>query len=47
MEAKHDIKGDVIGGAIGIGGGTVVGAIAQPRGARFRFRTDRKRRIHC
>jgi len=27
IEAKHDIKGDVIAGAIGTGGGTVVGAI--------------------
>jgi hypothetical protein len=27
VQAKHDIKGDVVGGAIGIGGGTVVGAI--------------------
>src|SRR5271170_3278932 len=27
IEAKHDYKGDIIGGAIGIGGGTVVGAI--------------------
>jgi hypothetical protein len=27
VEAKHDLKGDVIGGAIGIGGGTVVGAV--------------------
>lgn len=27
VEAKHDFKGDVIGGAIGIGGGTVVGAV--------------------
>lgn len=27
LQAKHDIKGDVIGGAIGIGGGTVVGAV--------------------
>ena len=27
VQAKHDIKGDVIGGAIGIGGGTVVGAV--------------------
>jgi len=27
VQAKHDIKGDVIGGGIGIGGGTVVGAV--------------------
>jgi hypothetical protein len=27
LQAKHDIKGDVIGGAIGTGGGTVVGAV--------------------
>jgi hypothetical protein len=27
VEAKHDVKGDVIGGALGIGGGTVVGAV--------------------
>jgi len=27
VEAKHDVKGDVIGGAIGIGGGTLVGAV--------------------
>jgi hypothetical protein len=27
VQAKHDIKGDVIGGAIGIAGGTVVGAV--------------------
>jgi hypothetical protein len=27
VEAKHDLKGDVIGGALGIGGGTVVGAV--------------------
>ena len=27
VQARHDIKGDVIGGAIGIGGGTVVGAV--------------------
>jgi hypothetical protein len=27
VEAKHDYKGDGIGGAIGIGGGTVVGAV--------------------
>ena len=27
VEAKHDIKGDVLGGAIGIGGGSVVGAV--------------------
>jgi hypothetical protein len=26
VEAKHDIKGDVVGGALGIGGGTLVGA---------------------
>ena len=27
LQEKHDIKGDVIGGAIGIGGGTLVGAV--------------------
>jgi len=27
LQAKHDVKGDVIGGAIGIGGGTLVGAV--------------------
>jgi hypothetical protein len=27
VEAKHDIKGDVIGGVIGIGGGTLAGAV--------------------
>jgi hypothetical protein len=27
VQAKHDIKGDVIGGTIGIGGGTLVGAL--------------------
>jgi hypothetical protein len=27
VEAKHDIKGDIIGGTIGIGGGTLVGAL--------------------
>jgi hypothetical protein len=27
VEAKHDFKGDIIGGAIGIGGGTVIGAV--------------------
>ena len=27
IEAKHDVRGDVIGGALGIGGGTVVGAV--------------------
>jgi len=27
IQAKHDIKGDVIGGTIGIGGGTLVGAV--------------------
>ena len=27
VEAKHDLKGDVIGGAIGIGGGSLVGAV--------------------
>jgi hypothetical protein len=27
VQAKHDVKGDIIGGAIGIGGGTLVGAI--------------------
>ncbi len=27
VEAKHDVKGDVVGGALGLGGGTVVGAL--------------------
>ncbi len=27
VEEKHDIKGDVIGGAVGLGGGSVVGAL--------------------
>jgi hypothetical protein len=27
LQEKHDFKGDVIGGAIGVGGGTVVGAV--------------------
>ncbi|HYA96842.1 MAG TPA: hypothetical protein VEH49_02005, partial [Methylomirabilota bacterium] len=27
VEARHDFKGDIEGGAIGIGGGTLVGAI--------------------
>jgi hypothetical protein len=27
VEAKHDVKGDVIGGAIGLGGGTLAGAL--------------------
>ena len=27
VQAKHDVKGDVLGGAIGIGGGSVVGAV--------------------
>ncbi len=27
VEAKHDVKGDVIGGVIGVGGGTLVGAM--------------------
>ncbi len=27
LQEKHDIKGDVIGGAIGVGGGTLVGAV--------------------
>ena len=27
VEAKHDVKGDIIGGAIGIGGGSLVGAV--------------------
>ena len=27
VQARHDVKGDVIGGALGIGGGTVVGAV--------------------
>jgi hypothetical protein len=27
VEAKHDVKGDVLGGAVGIGGGSLVGAV--------------------
>lgn len=27
LQEKHDFKGDVIGGSIGVGGGTVVGAV--------------------
>jgi hypothetical protein len=27
VEAKHDIKGDVLGGAIGVGGGSLVGVV--------------------
>ena len=27
LEAKHDVKGDVIGGAIGVGGGSLVGVM--------------------
>jgi len=27
IEAKHDVKGDVIGGALGVGGGTVAGVL--------------------
>ncbi len=27
VEEKHDIKGDIVGGAIGTGGGTLVGAV--------------------
>jgi hypothetical protein len=27
VEAKHDVKGDIVGGAIGIGGGSLVGAV--------------------
>lgn len=27
VEAKHDVKGDVIGGALGVGGGTVAGVL--------------------
>jgi len=27
VEAKHDVKGDVIGGAIGVGGGSLVGVM--------------------
>jgi hypothetical protein len=27
IQEKHDIKGDVLGGAIGTGGGTLVGAV--------------------
>src|SRR6202163_4194532 len=35
LQAKHDIKGDVIGGAIGMGGGTLIGAIASHAAAGF------------
>ena len=27
VEAKHDIKGDIVGGAIGVGGGSAIGAV--------------------
>jgi hypothetical protein len=27
VEARHDVKGDILGGAIGVGGGTLVGAV--------------------
>jgi hypothetical protein len=27
VQAKHDVKGDILGGAIGVGGGSLVGAI--------------------
>jgi hypothetical protein len=27
IQEKHDVKGDIVGGAIGIGGGTLVGAV--------------------
>jgi hypothetical protein len=27
IEARHDVKGDVIGGALGVGGGSLVGAV--------------------
>jgi hypothetical protein len=27
VEAKHDVKGDVIGGALGVGGGTLAGVL--------------------
>jgi hypothetical protein len=37
VEAKHDIKGDVIGGAIGIGGGTLAGAILSHAARGFGF----------
>jgi hypothetical protein len=35
VEAKHDVKGDIIGGAIGIGGGTFIGAVASHVAAGF------------
>ena len=37
VEAKHDIKGDVIGGTVGIGGGTVIGAIFSHAAGGFGF----------
>jgi hypothetical protein len=37
LQAKHDIKGDVVGGAIGVGGGTLIGAIASHAAAGFGF----------
>jgi hypothetical protein len=27
IEAKHDVKGDIVGGALGVGGGTLVGVL--------------------
>ena len=35
VQAKHDIKGDVIAGTIGIGGGTLVGAVFSNVGRGF------------
>jgi hypothetical protein len=35
VEAKHDIKGDVVGGAIGTGGGTLIGAVVSHAVAGF------------
>jgi hypothetical protein len=37
VEAKHDYKGDVIGGAVGIGGGTLVGAVFSQMSRGFGF----------
>jgi hypothetical protein len=35
VQAKHDIKGDVIAGAVGMGGGTLVGAVFSNVGRGF------------
>jgi hypothetical protein len=37
LEAKHDLKGDLVGGAIGTGGGTLVGAIFSNAARGFGF----------